>query len=77
MNIVVEILTLKAQKEKEYCQFYGGVFERLIRTEIDLLGVVKESAPANFSKIRKSKIKKLMLNFTKDTFDKMLSKDVI
>ena len=38
MKVVVQTIFRKAQNEKEYCNFYGDLCERIIRLELTLRG---------------------------------------
>jgi len=64
MKTVVSTVFRKAQNEKEYCNFYGDLCERIIRLELSLRGKKLSISSIKFSEFRKA-----LLEFCKQSFD--------
>lgn len=64
LNIVVETIFRKAQNEKEYCNFYGDLCEKMIRLELNLRG-----QEAKTSTIKNSVFRKTLLEHCKKSFN--------
>lgn len=70
MNIVVETIFRKAQNEKEYCNFYGDLCEKMIRLELNLRG-----QEAKTSTIKNSVFRKTLLEHCKKSFNQFFQED--
>jgi len=64
MNMIVSTIFRKAQNEKEYCNFYGDLCERIIRLELTLRGKKLSVGSIKYSEFRNT-----LLNFCKKSFD--------
>src|SRR6478672_2999680 len=62
--MVVSTIFKKAQNEKEYCNFYGDLCQRIIELELALRGKKKTVGNMKYSEFRKA-----LLNFCKGSFD--------
>ena len=68
--MVVETIFRKAQNEKQYCDFYGDLCEKIIRLELGLRGLstIKKN-------IRNSLFRKLLLQNCRNSFDQFFTED--
>jgi uncharacterized protein YjbI with pentapeptide repeats len=63
MKFVVENIFKKAQNEKDYCNFYGSICEKIMRLELNLRRV--ELKKVN---LRKSEFRKALLEQCENSF---------
>lgn len=70
MNMIVQTIFKKAQNEKQYCQFYGDLCERLIRLELTLKD--KKLTVAN---LKQSEFRETLLKHCKASFETFFSKE--
>jgi len=74
LRIVVDIIFKKAQMEKDYCQLYGDLCERLTRQELITMGTTKITRTA----LKKSNFRYELLGYCRESFNKFfLSKEQI
>jgi hypothetical protein len=71
MNYVVETIFRKAQNEKEYCNFYGDLCEKIIRLELALRG-----HEAKLKTITLSNFRKALLDNCKKSFNQFFLKEM-
>lgn len=65
LDTIVNNVVRKAQKENEFCIFYGELCEKLIKTELDLKGEKK-----NKSGMKKSILRSKLIHGCKMAFEK-------
>ena len=65
LDIIVQRICRKALKEKEYCIFYGDLFEKMMRLELELMDQDWE-----IENLKNSAIRKALLELSIDTFEK-------
>ena len=70
MKFVVENIFKKAQNEKDYCNFYGSICEKIMRLELNLRRV--ELKKVN---LRKSEFRKALLEQCENSFQRFFDKD--
>ena len=70
LQIIVETIFRKAQKEKEYCIFYGDLCEKIIKLELNL-----QNLKATTKNIKISQFRKLLLKNCKNSFDEFFTED--
>ena len=71
MNLTVETIFRKAQNEKQYCNFYGDICERMIRLELMMRGF--KTTQKN---IKESNFRKVLLDHCKLSFNQFFDKEI-
>lgn len=69
MEAVVDSIFRKAQNEKEYCNFYGDLCERIIRLELNLRAL---DLKKKF--LKRSEFRSLLLEYCRSSFDRFFDK---
>lgn len=68
LEAIVERIYNKAQNEKEYCNFYGELCEKIIKLELSFLG-----QRATIKNIKNSEFRQNLINFCRTSFDQFFT----
>lgn len=68
LEAIVERVFSKAQNEKEYCNFYGDLCERIIKLELSFLG-----KKATVKNIKESEFRQQLIQFCRTSFDQFFT----